>query len=791
MAQVRFRRGLNFWLDGKQFCIKKRLNSEEFQILDAITEELSSIKESILLELLVKERIQFEPPDNADKNRNNDWSNADFSEIDPRLKEEATNRLKYVERFLEKDIQSRTPKTLEPIIEEVSQEISDKNPPGWLSLYLWIKRYEEGGYDIRSLVSKTQAKGNRKSRLADEIYQIINEVKDELYLSKTKPTIADAVSEIRYRITQENYRRSQIGTLKPLKIPHESTIYRIYSQIDPYEEAVGRYGKRTADRMYDMSGKEPIRPQRPLQIVEIDHTPLPFYVVDSETRLPIGRPNLVTVIDKYTQIPCGYDLSFDPESGLSVMRCLNHAIRPKNYVSEQYPNVSNTWDTYGLMEMIRVDNAGCYTGTQLEDAAKQLNFNISQTPPKVPWYKGSIERHFKTINTQLLQGQPGSFLKNLKMYDDQYDPYKEAVVSLDALHEMIHIFIIDIVSQASHSDLKTPRSEVWKAAITEFPPAMPTKMQDLRILLGAVTHRVISKNGIEFEGLYYKSPELTRLRTLYEKRDRRRQNGTNNREKAKVKYDPGDISCVYVFDPEGQNYVPIPAVSQDYTQGLSLWQHKAIKKYAAQETEKVDLVALSIAKKKIQKIVEQEWNNSKRHRTRTQMARWNQVGLIDYNIKEVEVFVQQEKEKEDNFSNAKSASFEKMFVQSDAMAGLSNVGSGFKSSPNKNAENTDQKIVEYQITHPNSAQLPDNLVEATIDSEPSEVPNPKIPPSSPPKPQSKSKSKKRSSSKQKGKKSNSEESPVTENNKVVETQEITVKIEEWEPDLSEWSTNYD
>jgi putative transposase len=233
-------------------------------------------------------------------------------------------------------------------------------------------------------------------------------------------------------------------------------------------------------------------------------------------------------------------------------------------------------------------------------------------------------------------------LKFEKEFDCEYDPAKNAVLTLEDLHELIHIFIIDIVCQEPHPKFGTPKAEAWRKAIDEFPPVLPSSRRDLRILLGTVVERVISRNGIEFEGLYYRSEELTLLRQIYEQRDRRRTGGIRDREKAKIKIDPTDISCVYVYNPTTLEFVRIPAVAQSYTKDLSLWQHKKIKELAAREAEKVDLTALILAKAKIQEVVDRAWRNVKGGRSRSTAARWLGIGRGGIDVGEVENYHKQQ-----------------------------------------------------------------------------------------------------------------------------------------------------
>ena len=71
----------------------------------------------------------------------------------------------------------------------------------------------------------------------------------------------------------------------------------------------------------------------------------------------------------------------------------------------------------------------------------------------MPWYKSSVERIFGIYNTQLLTGQPGTLFQEFTNHYD-YDPIKNAVVSLSALQEMIHIFIVDITTSKLSSPIK-------------------------------------------------------------------------------------------------------------------------------------------------------------------------------------------------------------------------------------------------------------------------------------------------------------------------------------------------
>ncbi len=666
MSSFRLRRNLHFWLDGREYVIEERLGNGDLKIRDCLTEEASSICEDAILKLYEEDRFQAEPPEpRSGSKKVKSYKAADFSQIDDSLKEEARRRYRYVKAYFEKNLQKRNHETLEPIIEEVSKELREEllagltraseelkqeilakleafDSPSWISVYRWINKYQTGGSDVRSLVSNHRAKGDYKPKISQEVIDIIDDAVNEVYLNPLKPTISDVCDSIGYRITAENAVREK-QNLPPLECPHPTTIYQRVSKIEAYQETLKRYGRKTADRENNFSGHEPPQAKRPLEVVEIDHTKLPFYIIDGETKLPIGVPTLTSAIDKAFNIPVGYYLSFEPPSSLSVMQCLWHAIHPKNYVKKKYPSITNSWDAYGKPGLLKCDNALEFKeARQLKDSALQLGFPVDFCPVKVPWYKSRVEGHFRKLNSQALGGKPGSYLKFEKEFDCEYDPAKNAVITLEDLHEIIHIFIVDVVCQEPHPKFGTPKAEAWRKAIDEFPPVLPSSRRDLRIFLGTVVERVISRNGVEFEGLYYRSDDLILLRQIYEQRDRRRTGGTRDREKAKIKIDPTDISCVYVYNPTSDEFVRIPAVNQSYTKGLSLWQHRKIKELAARESEKVDITALILAKAKIQEVVDRAWQNVKGGRTRSTAARWLGIGRDGIDVGGVENYHNQQ-----------------------------------------------------------------------------------------------------------------------------------------------------
>ena len=170
------------------------------------------------------------------------------------------------------------------------------------------------------------------------------------------------------------------------------------------------------------------------------------------------------------------------------------------------------------METLKVDNGSDFRGKSLEDACRELKINLEFCLVRMPWYKATVERFFGSIQKQLSGQIPGSCAKFLENND--YDPKKQAVVTLNELQEIIHVFMIDIHNQSAHTKLKSPRASVWNHGVqSSYPIPLLSSDDTLKVLLGDIEERTISRKGIEFYYLFYNSDRLQALRDRYEAND--------------------------------------------------------------------------------------------------------------------------------------------------------------------------------------------------------------------------------------------------------------------------------
>src|SRR5215216_1742421 len=637
MSQHRLSRNMQFKLRGREFVIEKRLPDGKIRIKDIITDERLALPEQELVEAVFENNAELLGQDRNQevlKRRLTKTGVCDIAclnENDPR-RLEFERRFSYVRAVVLARLGKQTPETLAPLISKVANRINDPKPPSAITVWRWWRAYNDSGEDVRSLVPATRARGNRKRRFfgrrinegelkndrkaqerSTKVAELLNQAIDEVYLKDQRFTVQAVYDALLVKIDDANEFRDPDDRLPQ---PHRDSVYDAVTKLDDYEVIEARFGKKIADEKYRAVLQGP-RPTRPLQRVECDHTTLDFLFVDPIMRLPIGRGHLTWMMCVFTKMVLGFYVSFNPPGYLTVMECLKHAIRPKTYLRKKFPSISHDWNPYGIPEMLVVDNAREFHGRNLEDACHQLGVVLQFSQKGKPWLRPTVERSFRTIATQLLHQLPGTTFSNIFDRAD-YEPGKTAIITPDTFDEIMHKWIADEYQMSEHRGIRDVPAFRWEKGIAEWPPALPVNSELLDVALGYTEERIVSARGIELDNLFYNDDELALVRR-----------GLDSQKKVIIKRNPSDLSLIHVYDQKHNIYLPVPAVDQEYTKGLSLYQHIVVSRYARNELKrKVDPLSLARAKQEIQEIVEREWISAKsKNKTRKRLARFRGEGV--------------------------------------------------------------------------------------------------------------------------------------------------------------------
>lgn len=436
-----------------------------------------------------------------------------------------------------------------------------KGPPHFTRVAQWVRTYEESGRDIRSLVNRRKHMGNRSNRFTPEVEEAMDDVIQTAYLTEERPTMQSAYMALRSKIGRMNMTRipsQQFG------VPSMRSFKRAIHCYSAYDIHRARYGKRAADIRFRVA-KEGVPTLRPLARAAMDHCRLDLFVVDDATRFPLGRPWLTLLIDEHTRYVLGYYLGFEEPSSTSMVRALRHAISPK----EPSADSRNSWNAWGVMDVLVVDNGNEFHSHALEMGAGRYGIAIEFCPRKSPWYKGKVERFFGTINTGLLSGLKGKTFSSVALRDE-YDPAKHAVITLSTLRRVVRKWIVDVYHQTEHRVLKMTPAEAWAEGIGDVDRYLPEASVEMEAAFSKSVRKRLSHKGIEHDRLFYNSADLGEIRNLY---------GATVDVEVRVCDD--DLGHVVVVAPDGKTLLQVPAVKHEYATGLTRWQHRKCKEYRA------------------------------------------------------------------------------------------------------------------------------------------------------------------------------------------------------------------
>ncbi len=620
MGTSRFSVGTRFRWDKKIYEIRPSLSSDTVKLREVLTEEETNEDIDVLLQALFSKELFFLKRGSRNKKKQQSSNNleAELRTLDdypPHLANIARYRLQAIWPLLELELKERTNEAYEKRVAQVraTQDPAFKDTMlGSVcraSLCNWLHAYVASNYDVRALVPNTRQRGGKdKPRLDPTVDEFVTTTIHDLYKKPEIVSIDDVLQEVVCKVQESNRNQPE---KKPLRDPSRASVARRIESLGMIERFTIRHGKRRAEQKFSQYGANPTI-EMPGEVAQIDHTRADFIVIDDRDNLPLGRPTFTFCLDIGTRYPLGKYIGFEPPSYYAVMECLYHTISPKKGVREKY-GTEHDWLAYGIPSTLVIDNGREFIGRDLSDACLSLGTILQRTPVRTPHFKADVERALGSVETMLFHTLPGTTFSNPDERGD-YNSLEEACIYLSDVEKILHTFLLDVYAETFHRGIEAIPARRWEEALQAgFLPTLPDDATDLQVLLGRVEYREIWHYGIDIETIRYNCDDLLVPRTKLKGKT------------VKIKYHPGDLSHIYVFDPFDERYIKVPALDQEYTRGLSLWKHRVIRNFALREQDKPNLEALGQAKRRIREIVEAS-KERKRLSTRAKIARWETAG---------------------------------------------------------------------------------------------------------------------------------------------------------------------
>lgn len=427
----------------------------------------------------------------------------------------------------------------------------------------WWREFELEGEAPSALISGNVGRHRRRT-LPDSVFAVISDKLRTHYCTRARPPLSDTVIEINKRLAQmpceaEAYQVS------------DSTVRRALLEIEPFAVDAARYGKAYARNKwrYSLSG---ICASRPLERVEIDHTLLDLVVVHDQTGMPLGRPTITVVVDAYSGYVLGFFISFWGTGLPATLSAIRQAVLPKDDLTASLPELNQSWLAWGLHDLWVVDNGLEFHSPQFRLAALEMGSDVLFCRVRQPWLKPVVERTMLDLKMSL--PKEGLVVKALSN-ELPLDPRKSACVRFsDLCFALLKAFVDVHPLEVNDRRLARPL-DLFGEGLASMPmPELPADLKSFDLLGCMSKQMTVGNEGVVMQHLRFNSTELQDIRRR-----------TASTFKTMVKFRPGDLGSVYVQDPGTKQWLLVPSTRPEYSVGLSIIQHRAIRQLLKDDLE--------------------------------------------------------------------------------------------------------------------------------------------------------------------------------------------------------------
>lgn len=501
-------------------------------------------------------------------------------------------------------------------------------PNGKLSIasfYRWTKAWWKREYKMDLIPHK---KGPRHRRISnDESIEILKIIRQ--YESKPETlSVRDQYHILQSYIQEANALRDPD---QYLKIPSESTFRRMYKEhVDTYKKDKELLGLANANLIH-FGVRTPQRATRPLEVLELDWTPVDCLIVDFDLE-EAYRPVFMYGIDQATNEPMGFHLVMkkEPDAG-DWKQLILHCMLPKTNIKKLYPRVQHDWTAYGIPQAILLDNAKINDSNEVAEVCNLLGIGLRYAAVKSGHQKGKVEQALGNINHKAFQGLVGSLFSNTQE-KGEYNSASKATVSIQSLYHIAHIVIIDMVANNYNrgEGVHGVPEQRWKQGLEEMRvhPKLPHQKEYLELIFSTTSvTRVIVSRGIELMGHFFYSEELYQLKRRLEREGKSR--------KVNVRFG-SDVRVIYVRDDYKKKYI------QAFIKEGNLSSHDLDNTYPIRaellhfqsrkrnvEFEQFDTTHLGYARRAIEEIQYEDKKNYKKAKSLNQLKKVAGMKIAD------------------------------------------------------------------------------------------------------------------------------------------------------------------
>ncbi|MCS6284422.1 MAG: DDE-type integrase/transposase/recombinase [Nitrospira sp.] len=429
------------------------------------------------------------------------------------------------------------------------------------TIYRHRRAFRQKGF--RGLVPGWKYSQTREPSFRNKAVQVIvDEFVTADFLTDTAPSISTAFQKVEAKCLVEGVRP-----------PSRSAFFRYVDRLPKPVKTQTREGQQAHDNRYlatpNLFTKKTAK--FPLYLVLIDHTVLDVEIVDEENRVAIGRPWLTLGFDAFSRMPWCMYLSFDHPSAVSLMMAFRHGVLLKNAVARY--STKYEWQAFGIPKTVIVDNGKEFHSNHFADLCALLHTTIVYRPRYTPRYGGLIERAFGSLDMRLIHSLVGNTKTMKDVRHKSHNPKDRARLTIGELHEILTVYFTDIYPHLRHRGLenRTPIQRWNEGLDLSGFPVSPSNVAEFLLELLPTDTRTMSRQGISYDNILYYHPGLAQF----------------VRQELTIKWDPWDLSHLYVWLDKSQQWVETFCHEPDRMKMTSM-EYRIVKALLTANDEPID-----------------------------------------------------------------------------------------------------------------------------------------------------------------------------------------------------------
>ena len=526
-----------------------------------------------------------------DEKDNSKKSQVDLGTVPDEKWKKANARAEAVKKLLQ------LPKITVADVDEQAKVLGVSRP----TLYRYLNKFA-ASEKTSALIPNASDGGRGKTRISENSETILQTTINEYYLTKQNPKIQKVIREYKRRCYNAG-----------VEAAHDNTVRNRIALVSEIDRIKNRRGRSAARRLEATPGGFP-EGKFPLEVAQIDHTPIDLQFVDDITRQPIGRLWLTVLIDIFSRMILGFYISPDAPGSLPVGMTLIHAFLPKDTELARL-EVDGEWNTWGLVNKIHADNAGEFRGHYLRRVCQEYDIDLEWRPVGRPHFGAHIERLLGTF-MQEVHLLPGTTFSNIEKRGE-YDSEKEAVFTYGEFEKWLTTYIVGVYHKTVHDGIGMPPEVMYERGLLvgsdKFPgrgvPPLVVDEQKLRIDFLPSVERTIQQHGVDIDLIHYYDPVLNPFIGAKDKKH------PKLARKFIFKRNPRRLQKIYFYHPDLHRYFEIPYRNLTHPD-MTLWELNAARKKLKEEgrskVSEDDIFAALNSMKRIENNAQKETKKARR-----------------------------------------------------------------------------------------------------------------------------------------------------------------------------------